>query len=1017
MKHTEFALGRPVTTVVTFVALALIGLIASRLLPLEKFPDIEFPGIFIQIPYAGSTPEEVERLITRPIEEALATLSGVEQMFSSSSDEQSQIFLQFGWDHSMGSKGIEARAKVDSIRHLLPADVRRIFVFTGSLGDQPVLQLRISSERDLSDSYDLLDRLLKRRLERIEGVSRVELHGVEPREIRILLNPSLLAAHNVNITSLRDLLQRSNFAVSAGKITAGGQRLSVRPHGEFESIDQIRNLAINQDGLRLMDVADIELRTPERNYGRHLDRNYAIGIAVSKTTGTNLVEVTDRVIAEVEKISELPQMRGINIFSLDNQGESVKESLSDLLNAGLIGGLLAVIVLYLFLRQVSTTLIVMASVPFSILITLGALYFAGLTLNILSMMGLMLAVGMLVDNAVVVTESIFRERAENTGDPYAATLKGVKEVGLAVIAGTATTVIVFAPMIVGTQTDIMVFLTHVAVTIIVALLASLLIAQTLVPMLAARIAVPPKPKSGALINRLTRRYERSLRWIVSHSWWTALGIFLICVIGVLPLALQLVKFDAFPQDVGRRLYMPYNIQGQHSLARMEEAVVEIEEYLFSRQDEFNIRSIYSYFDLDRAESTILLTDESVATLSTREVIDLIEKDMPILAIGKPSFKFEQQGGGEGFSLQISGDSTTILNELGTDVSRILSSVEGLKDVRSDADSGDKEIRIQIDRDRAGAVGLTTQDIAQSVSIAMRGENLREYRGESGEVAVRLAFRDGDKQTVEQLANLSLYAQDGRRITLSSVATLRIAQSPDTIRRTDRQTSIVLTGNLENDIGLDEVRPAVESLMAQFDLPPGYSWKFGRGFDRQDETQQMMATNILLGVACIFLVMAALFESLLFPFSIILGSIVFSIFGVFLFFAATGTTFSFMASIGIMILIGVVVNNGIVLVDHVNNLRLRGLPRDEAIVVAGRDRLRPILMTVATTIVGLSPLAIGSTQVGGDGPPYYPMARAIIGGLAFSTVVSLLVVPALYIYFDNLAAWGRNVMRTARRVPA
>ena len=215
---------------------------------------------------------------------------------------------------------------------------------------------------------------------------------------------------------------------------------------------------------------------------------------------------------------------------------------------------------------------------------------------------------------------------------------------------------------------------------------------------------------------------------------------------------------------------------------------------------------------------------------------------------------------------------------------------------------------------------------------------------------------------------------------------------------------------------EDVRPRVQSLMDQIDLPPGYSWKEGRGFERRDETAGMMATNILLGVACIFLVMAALFESLLLPFSIILGSIVFSILGVFLFFAATGTTFSFMAMIGIMILIGVVVNNGIVLVDHINNLRQEGRPRDEAIIIAGRDRLRPILMTVATTIVGLAPLAVGTTQVGGDGPPYYPMARAIIGGLAFSTVVSLLVVPALYVYFDSLAAWGRKVMRTARRVP-
>ncbi len=1017
MKHTEFALRRPITTVVVFVALSLVGLLASRLLPLEKFPDIEFPGIFIQVPYEGSTPEEVERLITRPLEEALATLSGVERMFSTSDENQAQIFLQFGWDQSMGAKGIEARAKVDGIKHLLPPDVRRIFVFTGSLGDQPVLQLRISSERDLSNSYEMLDRLLKRRLERLEGVSQVFLQGVDPREIRILLNPDQLAAHGIDIETIRQLLLSSNFAVSAGKITAADQRFSVRPRGEFESIEQVRNLNINAAGLRLRDVAEVSLRTPERNYGRHLDMQYAIGVVVSKTTGANVVDVTDRVIDEVEEIGKLPQMQGINIFSLDNQGDSVRESLADLLNAGALGGLLAVIVLYLFLRQATTTLIVVASVPFSLMITLGAMYFAGLTLNILSMMGLMLAVGMLVDNAVVVTESIFRHRAEKPGEPFKATMIGVREVGLAVIAGTATTVIVFAPIIFGADTDITIFLTHVAVTIIVALVASLLIAQTLVPMLAARVAVPPQPKEGGLMSRLTKRYERSLEWTLGHRWWTALGVALVCVVGVLPMMLELVKVDMFPQDVGRRLFMPYHIEGQHSLERIEATVNEVEEYLYSRQEEFNIRSVYSYFDQGRAESTLLLTDEDDATLSTKEIIERIEKDLPQIAIGKPSFQFDQQGGGDGFTVQISGDSTEVLNELAIDVARVLTSIEGLKDVRSDGDSGDKEIRVEIDRTRAANVGLSTEAIAQAISVAMRGENLREFRGENGEIAMRLAFRDDDKQSIEQLANLPLYTPDQRRITLSAVASLRVGRSPAAIQRTDRQTAVILSANLEEDFSSDDVRPAVNSLMDQIELPPGYSWKEGRGFERRDETAEMMTMNLLLGIACIFLVMAALFESMLLPFSIILGSIVFSIFGVFLFFAATGTTFSFMAMIGIMILIGVVVNNGIVLVDHINNLRQSGMTRTDAIVLAGRDRLRPILMTVATTIVGLTPLAMGTTQIGGDGPPYYPMARAIIGGLAFSTVVSLLVVPTLYVWFDGLAAWGRKVMRTMRAARA
>ena len=1013
MKHTEFALRRPVTTVVVFVALSLTGLIASRLLPLEKFPDIEFPGIFIQVPYEGSTPEEVERLITRPVEEALATLSGVERMESTSTESQAQIFLQFGWDQSMGAKGIEARAKVDGIRGQLPRDVRRIFIFTGSLGDQPVLQLRISSERDLSDSYDMLDRLLKRRIERIAGVSRVELHGVEPREVRILLHVDRLAAHAVDIEQLQQRLEQSNFAVSAGRITDGSQRFAVRPRGEFKSVEQIANLVIDDGNLRLSDVADVSLRSPDREYGRHLDGSYAIGVAISKATGANMVEVTDRVMAEVRRISELPQMQGINIFDLDNQGDSVRDSLSDLLNAGLVGAFLAVIVLYLFLRQLSTTLIVTASVPFSLMITLGAMYFAGLSLNILSMMGLMLAVGMLVDNAVVVTESIFRYRAKYPDRPQQATLAGVREVGLAVIAGTATTIIVFLPIMFGTKTDITVFLTHVAVTIIVALVASLLIAQTLVPMLAARVAVPKTAGGGAFIRGLTARYVNSLDWILRHPWSTFGGIVGICAIGVLPLALQLVKFDAFPQDVGRRLFMPYHIEGQHPLEQVEASVDRIEEFLFDNREEFNIRSVYSYFDKGSAQSTLLLTEEEDATLTTTEIIERIEAGLPQLAIGEPSFQFGQQGGGEGFSLQISGDSTSRLNELAVDVMRILTTVPGLDDLRSDAETGEREVQVRVDRVRAAAVGLTTQEVATTIAVAMRGRELREFRDDDGEIGVRLAFRENDKQSIDQLSDLPLYTDDGRRLTLGSVATFRIGRSPDTIRRTDRQTSVTLSANLENDYSLDKVKPAVEEMMNEFTLPPGYHWKFGRGFDRNDETQAMMLVNIILGVACIFLVMAALFESLLFPFAIILGSIAFSVLGVFLFFAATGTTFSFMASIGIMILIGVVVNNGIVLVDHINNLRQEGLARNEAIVEAGRDRLRPILMTVATTILGLAPLAVGSTQIGGDGPPYYPMARAIIGGLAFSTVVSLLVVPALYGYFDSLAGWGRKVMQTAR----
>ena len=1011
VNHTEFAIKRPVTTVMFFVALALIGLVSVRLLPLEKFPDIEFPGIFINVPYQGSTPEEVERLITRPIEEALATLSGVERIRSESNSNGSEIFMQFAWGGEVSAKGIEARAKVDGIRHELPDDVERILVFTGSFGDQPILNLRISSDRDLSNAYEMLDHKIKRRIERIDGVSRVELYGVDPREIRILLNADRIAAHGVDINELRVLLEKANFSISAGRMTDGGQRFNVRPIGELVSLDDVRNILVREN-LRLGELAEVALRTPDRNYGRHLDRSYAIGLDVYKQPGANMVDVARRVTLEVEAASAIPQMQGINFFALESQADGVTSSLSNLLKSGAMGAALAFLVLYLFLRQTATTLIVVLSVPFSILITLGAMYFLGISLNILSMMGLMLAVGMLVDNSVVVTESIFRYRLLMPDEPHRATLLGVKEVGLAIVAGTATSIIVFVPILFGVQTDITVFLTHVAVSIVVAMLASLLIAQTMVPMLAARVA-PPKPTAtGTSMARLNDRYASMLTWVLRRRWIAAL--LTVITIASVAIPMKLVHFDTFPQEAGRRLLLDYRIEGSYPSARVEEAVDQMEVYLFDNQERFDIRSVYSYWDEERAQSVLLLAPEEEAQIATGEIIKRIEEGLPEIVIGKPSFDLENQGGQDGFSIQLSGESTSVLADLSPEVIRVLSTVKGLTDVRSDVSNGDWEIQIHVDRERAGLRGLTPQSVAGPVAIALRGENLRDFRGEDGEVDVRLAFRESDRQSLEQLADLPLFTPEGNRVRLGAIADFDVKRSLQEIQRVDRATAAVIQANLE-DTSLDEIKPEVERIMNAFSLPPGYSWKFGAGFERSDETQEIMAQNILLGIVLIFLVMAALFESALYPLSII-TSIAFSVIGVFWFFFLTGTTFSFMASIGIMILIGVVVNNGIVLIDHVNNLRQEGMVRDEAILQAGRDRLRPILMTVATTILGLLPLALSTTKIGGDdigSPPYFPMARAIIGGLAFSTLTSLILVPYIYAVLDDLNRWGRKVLAVAR----
>ena len=1011
MRHTEFSLRRPVTVTMIFAALAGIGLISSRLLPLEQFPDIEWPGFFINIPYEGSTPEEVERLITRPAEAALSTLSGVKRMRSTSRADGAQIWMEYGFNSNAATEAVEARVKLDAIRDELPPDLKRIMVYSGSLNDEPIMTLRLSSDRDLSQEYLMLDRVLKRRIERIEGVSKVDLQGVEPPEVRILLDSGRVAAHGINLYELYELLQRSNFSVSAGRLESGERRWTLRSDGELRSLAEIGDLIIDGGNLRLADIADIRLVPEERNYGRHLDGREAVGLGVTRASGANMVQVADRVNEELEKIAELPSMRGIRIFNIDNKADSVRSSLADLLQAGLIGSLLAVLVLYLFLRQVTTTLIVMLAVPVSLVITLGVMYFSGLTLNILTLMGLMLAVGMLVDNSVVITESIFRYRQAYPDEPRRAALEGVDEVGLAVIASTATSVCVFLPIVFGEQIDITVFLWHVGVTISVAIVLSLLVSQTLIPLLASRVPAPPPPKAGSAMATLTDRYSRALAWTLRHPRWSALAAVIVLASPAAPVGLGMLQTDMFPQEPSRRLELIYHIDDIYPVERVEMAVNRMEAFLFENAGRLDIESVYSYYDTGRAQSSILLTEGDAISMDAQTVMDTILEEMPELVIGRPDFQWQQQGGGPGFGITLTGESTERLAELAGEAWRVLSTVEGLEGLTSDLTAGPKEVQVVVDRERAARVGLTSQAVGRAVSVAMRGQPLREFRTPDGEIGVRLAFREDDRQTTEQLANVTIMAPSGERVLLGAVADLHERTGPRQIRRTDRKTSVKISGSIDTDGSMSEIRPVVQQLMDQIDYPPGYGWSFGAGVDRSDETRQLLMQNILLGVALIFIVMAALFESVLYPVSIMI-SLIYSITGVIWFLALTGTTMSFMAMIGIMILIGIVVNNGIVLVDHINNLRREGMPREQAVLEGARDRLRPILMTVATTILGLLPLAISTTKIGGDGPSYFPMARAIIGGLAFSTITSLLLVPLVYVSLDRAKNWVARVRRYA-----
>ncbi|MET1255332.1 efflux RND transporter permease subunit [Aliikangiella maris] len=1000
MWFTKLALKRPVTVSMIFVCTVVMGLAASRLLPLEFFPTVQFPGVFVHANYPGATPQEIEKSITRPLEETLATIGAVQQMQSNTTRDFGQVFMLFDWGVNAKLKGIEAREKVDAIKAELPEDLRRVQIFTGSTNDQPIIEARLSADTDLSDAFQVLNRQLKQRIERIPGVSKVEIHGVAPKTYQIELIPERISAYHIDINQLMRTLQSANSLTSAGEINNQNHSIRITVNQEFSSKDDIENFVINSQGLKLSDIAKISYAKEEIEIGRHLDRKYAVGINITREADANLVKTADLIIEEMKKIEELPEFTGIKLFVMENQADGVTSSIKDIAQSGLLGFLLSSVVLFLFLRDIRLTLIVSLAVPFSLLITFAAMYFLNISINILSMMGLMLAVGMLVDNAVVVSESIFGYRQQMPDNPVEATLKGVKDVGIPVVAGTITTAIVFLPNIIGEKMDITIFLSHVAATIILSLVASLFIATTIIPLCLSRLKSETKKISHTDTIKEHGRYSAMISWLMRHPVIAAFVAIFFLVSMVIPQ--KFVKSDMFPDEENSRLFFLYNIQGDYEIEKVEQAVFQVENFLYSHQEELDIKNVYSFYSNNQAGSTLLLVDDDQRTKTNKEIREFVEKNMPKLAIARPSFDRRRGGGQDALTIGINGEDTDTLLDISRQVMPILQNIKGVTHVKPATQQGSQEVKVKLNTTRLNQLGLTPQSVARTISIALRKQQLKTFRSDFGETDITLTFVDRKQATINDLAGLPIELPNPKpgsptNVRLASISQLQVTQSLPQITRFDRKTSVRLTLDY-SDTTAKEIREATNQLMKDITLPDGYNWGFGRSTEREEKIGRIMMTNMLLAVLMIFIVMAALFESLMLPL-VVITSIAYAITGVYWYFLFTDTTFSMMALIGILVLMGVVVNNGIVLVDRINHYRAEGIEKREAILHAANDRIRPILMTVLTTILGLLPLSLGDTQLGGGGPPYFPMARAVIGGLAYSTVTTLICLPIIYLFLD------------------
>jgi HAE1 family hydrophobic/amphiphilic exporter-1 len=1013
MNLPRWSLRNPITASMVLVCILVLGVLAARRLPLAFLPDVSAPFLEINIPYPNALPAQVEEQITRPVEEALATMSRVRRIYSYSSASASVVVVEFDWGEDMAPRRVEAREKVERIRGQLPDDVDLIRVNSFRTSDIPVLECRISADRDLSHDYELLNRHVADPLRRVPGVAKVELYGVEPPQVRIDFRLADLQRHRLDAGHVLRRLEASSRSVSAGMLRRADQAWPLRVVNEFGSLKEFQDFPVNDQGLRLADVADVTLGEPDLDYGRHLDGSRAVGLDVIKESGANSVTVAERARRVLDEVAADPSLRGIQVLTFTDQAREIRNSLDGLRNAGLVGALLAIGVLLFFLRRITTTLVVATVIPCALLAAAALLYFTGRSLNILSMMGLMLAVGMLVDNAVVVLESIHRRR-ERGESRLRATLKGSREVLPAVVTSTATSVIVFLPLVLSGRTQVVVWIGEVGRTIIFTLACSLFLSLTVIPLAMGRLL---KGKIGAprpALQRLAALHQRVLGWTLSHRPATvgiSLGLFVAAILMFMP-----VDKSVFTGTKVEAVRVRYEFSDNLNYREVEKYVTRIEDWILERRDSLNVKSLYTYYANNFAASRVYLADVHANDEGARELRQALREGLPAL----PALEIrldddEDDSGPARLGVRLFGEPGPRLDELAEEVRRRLSTIDGLTDVVVGGERGREEVEVVVDRQRAAHYGLSTAGVGTSVSRFFRGHTLARYRSSQGEVQVQAQLAREDRSNLERLKDLPLTAihpqtQERQSVPLGAVADFRTARTPSSVERQQRRSIVSVRGNYDSKKG-GEIRRAATRILNSMSFPTGYSWSFGGYFESANRTQQEMLINLLLALALVYLVMAALFESLLHPFAIMFA-LPFAFVGISVMCFATQSPFNLMSQVGLLILVGIVVNNGIVLVHHIHQLRERGVERRDAILRAAHDRMRPILMTMLCTVLGMAPLAIGRANVGDV--LYYPLARTVMGGLAAATLLTLVLVPCLYTLLEDGAALVAKVWKRGPR---
>lgn len=1011
MKISEVAIKRPVTTTMVILLIVLLGFISFSRLNLDLYPDMVYPGAVIFLNYEGVGPEEIENMVTKPLESTVATVTNLKTLTSSSSTGSSMLMAEFNWGTDMDFAVMDMREKIDMVEGYLPDEVTNPIIVKFDPSLMPIMQLGISSDKNLVELKSLIEDKITPRLERLEGVASVSLIGGKDREILISLDQTKLNNYGVSFSNITNILLTENMNVSGGRVSRGNREFLVRVTGKFKSIDEIRKILIpTQTGLiSLENIAQVKDTYKEVDSLARLNGNQSIGLLIQKQTDANTVSVSRAVKAEIDNIKKEMNQK-VEIVSIFDQAKFIERSIGNVGRNAIFGGILAVLILFIFLRNIRSTLIIATAIPVSIITTFTLIYFGNLTLNMMTLGGLALGVGMLVDSSIVVLENIYRYRAEGVNRVEAAR-QGSQEVGMAITASTITTIVVFLPIVFVQGLASQLF-SELALTVTFSLLASLVISLTLIPVMSSKILKANKvwEKKKTWMDGLRNFYSKTLNWALSHRIVVIL-VTILALVGSIAL-FPMIGAEFIPEMDQGEITVNADLPLGTSLRETSRVAAQIEEILM---DVPEIKYILANIggggfmsneeSPETAEFQIQLIDKNNRNRLTDEIMEELRQKIRIpdvkLSIGATDTT--GMGGGKPISIKIKGDNLKTLEDITKKIRTEMEQVSAVREIEDSITEGRPELQITIDRSLASRMGLRVSQIGSAINTAIKGSAITKYEVEGKEYDIRVRLNQEDIKTPEQVKELQISSATGVNVPLNNIASFTVKQGPREILRENQVRYVSISADIYNsDLNtvMKEIQNRVES---NVNIPDGYLLNYGGEYEEMTDSFRDLGLAFILAIVLVYMVMASQFESLLHPF-VVMFTVPLAVIGVLLGLFLTGNKLSVVSIIGIIMLAGIVVNNAIVLVDYINNLRGKGKLIREAILEAGPVRLRPILMTALTTILGLLPLALG---IGEGAEVQSPMAVVVIGGLSVATLLTLYVVPVIYSLFSRMGRENKN----------